>query len=64
MTGLKGLLANRNKGSTSKEAPKAQIPTNLRPSPPQLPVNLGFKANPNLKKKRTVKDLEEGEVRP
>ena len=63
-TDLKGMLANRNKGSTSKEAPMTQIPTNLPHLPPQLPNNLGLKANPNLKKKRTVEDLEEGEVEP
>ena len=61
MIGLKGLLANRNKGSTPKKAPKTQVPTNL---PPQLPTDLGLKANPNLKKKRTIEDLEEGEVGP
>ena len=63
-TSLKVLLANRNKGSTSKEAPKTQVPTNLPHPPPLLPTNLGLKANPNLKKKRTVKYLEEGEVGP
>ena len=81
--GLKGLLANMNKGSTSKEAPlgpasqyeqrvnlqggpfRPKFSTNLPPPPhPQLLIDLGLKANPNLKKKRTVEDLEEGEVRP
>ena len=33
-TSLKGLMANRNKGSTSKEVPKAQVPTSLPPPPP------------------------------
>ena len=60
-TGLKGLLANRNKGSTSKEAPKTQVPPSLPPSPPPS-TNLGLHANPNLKKKRPLQDLEEGEV--
>ena len=59
--GLKGLLANRNKGSTSKEAPKTQVPPSLPPSPPPS-TNLGLHANPNLKKKRPLQDLEEGEV--
>ena len=58
---LKGLLANRNKGLTSKEAPKTQVPPSLPPSP--LPSTiLGLHANPNLKKKRPLQDLEEGEV--
>ena len=63
-TGLKGLLANRNKGSTLKEAPKTQVPPNLPPSPPQVPADLGLKANPNLRKKMKIKDLEEGDVGP
>ena len=63
-TGLKGLLANRNKGLTSKEAPKTQVPTSLPPPSPKLPADLRLKANLNLKKKRTVEDLEEGEVGP
>ena len=65
-TGLKGLLTNWNKGSTSKEAPKTKVPTNLPPPPPppQHPTDLRLKANPNLMKKRTVKELEEGEIGP
>ena len=31
-TGLKGLLANRNKGSSSKKVPKTQVPPPLSPS--------------------------------
>ena len=37
--GLKGLLANRNKGGSSKEAPKMQPPAIPLPSPP---TNLGL----------------------
>ena len=33
-TSLKGLLANRNKGLTSKEVPKTQVPPNLPLPPP------------------------------
>ena len=58
------LMANRNKGSTSKEVPKAQVPTNLPPLPPQLPADLGLKVNPDLRKKRQAKNLEKGEVGP
>ena len=32
--GLRGLMANRNKASTSKEVPKTQIPPSLPPPPP------------------------------
>ena len=61
-TGLKGLLANRNKGLTSKEVPKTQVPPNLPLPPPLPPTDLGLKANPNLRKKRPVEDLKEGGV--
>ena len=64
-TSLKGLLANRNKGSTTKKAPKTQVSPSLPPSPPpQFPTDLGLKANPNLRKKMPVEDLDEGEVAP
>ena len=60
---LKGLIANRNKGGTSKDVPKIQTPTILPPLP--LPTtDLGLLANPNLKKKRPGQELEEGEVAP
>ena len=63
-SGLKGLLANRNKGSMSKEVPKTQVPPSFPLPPPPPPIDLGLKAIPNLRKKRPVKDLEEGEVVP
>ena len=58
---LRDLMATRNKVSTSKEATKSQVPPTL---PPPLPANLGLKAIPDLKGKRHVQDLEEGEVGP
>ena len=64
-TSLKGLMANRNKGSTSKEVPKAQVPASLPPPPPQLPTDLGpLKVNPDLRKKWQAEDLEKGELGP
>ena len=60
--GLKGLLASRNKGGSSKKAPKTQLPVILPPPPP--PTNLGLQAMPNLKKMRPDHELEEGEVTP
>ena len=48
---LKGLLASRNKGGNSKEAPKMQ-PLVVLPPPP-LPTDLGLQAMPNLKKRKT-----------
>ena len=48
---LRDLIAARNKGSTSQEVPKSQIP----PIFPLLPlIDLGLHAIPNLKKKRPV----------
>ena len=57
--GLKGLLASRNKGGSSKKAPKTQ-PTAI-PAPPP-PTDLGLLAMPNLKKRRPDQELEEGEL--
>ena len=58
---LKDLMAARGKESTSKTAPTSQV---APPPPPQIPLDLGLKANPDLKKKRPVDMLEEGEVGP
>ena len=61
--GLKDLVAGRNKGSSSKEALKTQLP----PNPPilSLPSPLGLLPDPNLqKKKRKEKEIEEGEIAP
>ena len=57
-------MAARGKGSTLKATPKPQAQSNLPPSPSQVPTNLGLNANPDLKKKRPAKSLEEGEVGP
>ena len=58
---LRDLLATRGKKSTLKIAPTSQV---APPSPPQIPLDLGLKANPDLKKKRPVDTFEEGEVGP
>ena len=59
---LKDLMAARNKGSTSQEVPNSQVPPTLPPPPPLPPTDLGLHAIPNLKQKRLVQELEEGEV--
>ena len=59
--GLKDLLASRNKGGSSKEAPKTQPPAILAPP---TPIELGLLAMPNLKKRRLDQHLEEGELIP
>ena len=61
---LRELMAARGKGQTSKAPIKSQALSNLPPTPPQVPTNLGLKVNPDLKKKRSVESLEEGEVGP
>ena len=61
---LRDLMATRNKGLTSQEIPKSQVPPTLPPPPPIPPTDLGLHAIPNLKKKRPVQELEEGEVVP
>ena len=62
--GLRDLMATRNKWSTSKEAPKSQVPPILPPPPPLSPTGLELHAIPNLKEKRLVQELEEWEVAP
>ena len=57
-------MANRNKGSTSKDVPKTQVPANLPPPPPPFVTIVGLLPNPDLKKKRKVPKVKEGEVIP
>ena len=57
-------MASRNKGQTSKEAPKTQVAPNLPLPPPSLLIDLGLKAISDLRKKRPAEDLEEGRVAP
>ena len=59
--GLRGLLA-KNRGGSSKEAPKTQPPPEIPLPPP--PTDLGMQAMPNLKKRRPDHGLEEGEIVP
>ena len=55
-------MASRGKVSTSQEAAKFQVPTDLPPL--QILTDLGLKPIPDLKKKRPVEVLKEGEVGP
>ena len=59
--GLRGLLA-KNRGGSSKEAPKTQPPPEIPVPPP--PTNLDLQAMHNLKKRRPDQGLEEGEIVP
>ena len=59
---LKELMRNRNKAPSPKDKNKSKPPTN--PPPPQNPVDLGLKSNPDLRKKRQIETAEEGELGP
>ena len=62
-SGLRGLLSNRNKGQFSKDAPKEQ-PTSKAPPPFPPTSDAVLQPMPNLRRKRPMKELEEGEVGP
>ena len=62
-SGLRGFMSNRNKGQSSKDAPKEQVPAKL-PSPPPPSTDPALQPIPNLRRKRPVGELEEGEVGP
>ena len=61
---LRELMAAQGKGQTSKVPTKSQTPSNLPPASPQVPTDLDLKVNLDLKKKRLVESLDEGEVGP
>ena len=54
-------MVAKGRESTSKTTPKSQV---AHPPPPQIPTDLGLKPNPDLKNKRPVETLKEGEVSP
>ena len=56
-------MANQNKGSTSKEVPKTQVPHNLPPPSPPMTVE-GLLPCLDLKKKRKALEGKEGEIIP
>ena len=60
---LRELMASRGKGQSSKAASQSQTPV-LPPVAPQLLSDPDLKVNSDLKKKRPVETLEEGEVGP
>ena len=59
---LRELMKARNKAPSPQEANKSKPPVNPPPPPPQLPADLELKPNPELRRKRHQKVLEEGEV--
>ena len=58
--GLRDLMAGRNKGSSSKKAPKSQDLANLPPPT----TTLGLIPIPNLKKKRKEQEVKQGKMVP
>ena len=62
-SGLRCLLSNSNKGQSSRDAPKEQVTAKLPPL--LLPsTDSALQPLPNLRRKRPVEELEEGEVGP
>ena len=62
---LRELMKTRNKAPSPKDKNKSKPPTNPPPpSPPQIPTDLGLKANPDLRKKRQIETAEEGALGP
>lgn len=62
-SGLRGLMSNRNKGQSSKNAPKEQVPASLPPPPPS-PTDLALQPIQNLRRKRPVNELKERDIGP
>ena len=61
---LRELMKSRNKASSPKDKNKSKPPANPPPPPPQIPADLGLKPNPNLRKKRPMDTVKEGELGP
>ena len=61
---LKELMKSRNKAPSPKDKNKSKPPANPPPPLPQIPADLGLKPNPDLRKKRPMDTVEEGELGP
>ena len=61
---LKELMKNRNKAPSPQDKNKSKPPANPPPHPPQIPADLGLKPNPDLRRKRPVDTVNEGELGP
>ena len=61
---LKELMKNKNKASSPQDKNKSKPLANPPPPPPQIPADLGLKPNPDLRRKRPVDVVEEGELGP
>ena len=61
---LKELMKNRNKVPSPKDKNKSKPPANPPPHSPQIIADLGLKLNPDLRKKRQMDTVKEGELVP
>ena len=61
---LKELMKNRNKVPSPQDKNKSKLLVNPPPPPPQIPADLGLKPNPDLRRKRPLDTVEEGELGP
>ena len=61
---LKELMKGRNKGPSPQDKGKSKQTAHPPPPPPQVPADLGLKPNPDLRRKRPVEPIEEGELGP
>ena len=61
---LRELMKSRNKAPSPQDKNKSKPPVNPPSPPPQLLANLGLKPNPDLRRKRHIETLEEGEIVP
>ena len=61
---LKELMKSRNKAPSPKDKNKFKPPANPPPPPLQIPADLGLKPNPDLRTKRQMDAVEEGELGP
>ena len=61
---LRELMKSRNRAYFPQDKNKSKPPINPPPLPLQLPVDLGLKPNPNLRKKRRPEVTKEGEMGP
>ena len=59
---LQDLMASRNKGATSQEVPKSQVPPTLPPPLAPLPTDPGLHTMKDLKKKRLLQEIKEGDL--
>ena len=57
-------MASKNKGATSQEVSKSQVPVTLPPPPAPLPTDPGLHVMRDLKKKMPTQEIEEGELLP